>query len=186
MEWLKQHVKDNYHLSSYQIAQISFLFKTLFSEVSKILIMGIAFRDQLSLYFFALFVMILLRSCMGGLHFYTYPGCLAVSVLYLWLAVYMLPLFPVTIYIKLILLLLCALTGNLIGPVISKYRPESCRKHFTQCRQFSTIFILFYALILYIMPETSQYLSVGFWVIILHSLQLIAAKIRMRGGDFIK
>ncbi len=53
-----------------------FLFKTLASEISKIIIMGILFHEHITLYFFALFVMIFLRTSMGGLHFYTYAGCL--------------------------------------------------------------------------------------------------------------
>lgn len=180
MEQIRKHLKDTYNLSSYQVAQISFLFKTIVSEVSKMLIMGILFHDRLSLYLFALLVMVFLRSAMGGLHFYTYVGCLITSTLYLWLTTYILPQFTLTKYIQLIALLLCILICNYIGPIVSKYRPDVCQERFSQCKSFITKFIFAYALILYIIPE-NKYLSVGFWVIILHSLQLIAAKIRKKG-----
>ena len=180
MEQLKKRLKDTYHLSSFQVAQIFFLFKTIASEVSKMIIMGFLFRNQLSLYLFALFVMVFLRSSMGGLHFYTYAGCLITSTLYLWLTIYILPQITIAKYLQLAALLLCILICNHIGPIVSKYRPDVCRKRFEQCKKFITKFIFFYALILYIIPE-NKYLSVGFWVIILHSLQLIVAKIRKKG-----
>ena len=180
MEQLKIYLKDTYHLSSYQVAQIFFLFKTLASEISKMLIMGILFHKHLSLYVFALFIMVFLRSSMGGLHFYTYAGCLLTSIAYLWLAIYILPAITVAKYLQIIALILCILICNYIGPVISKYRPDVCKERFEQCKKFMTIFTFIYAIILYIMPE-NRYLYVGFWVIILHSLQLIVAKIRKKG-----
>lgn len=180
MNTFKQYLKDTYNLSSYQVAQIIFLFKTMASEISKIIIMGILFHNHLALYLFALFVMIFLRSSMGGLHFYTYAECLATSILYLWLAVYVLPKITIATYLQLATLLICILICNHIGPIISKYRPDVCKERFAQCKKFITIFIFIYALILYIIPE-NKYLNVGFWVIILHSLQLIVAKIRKKG-----
>ena len=45
----------------------------------------------------------------------------------------------------------------------------------------ASIFIFLYTLVLYIMPE-NRYINTGFWIIILHSLQLIAAKIQKKGA----
>ncbi len=180
MKHIKEYLKNTYHLSNYQIAQITFLFKTIISELSKILIMGILFHEKLSFYLFALFIMISIRSAMGGLHFYTYFSCLVTSILYLWLSIYILPQITLVKYLQLALLLACILICNKIGPITSKYRPDSCRQYFERCKKFITVFIFIYALILFIMPE-NQYLYIGFWVIILHSLQLIAAKIRKKG-----
>lgn len=182
MEQVKRHLKDTYHLSNYQIAQIIFLFKTIASEVSKILIMGILFHNHLTLYLFALVVMLFLRCAMGGLHFYTYIGCLLTSTLYLWLAIYILPYISMAKYLQIATLLLCILICNHIGPIISKYRPDCCKERFNQCKNFICKFIFFYALIIYIIPE-NKYSLVGFWVIILHSLQLIIAKIRKKGEN---
>ena len=177
METIKRHLRDTYNLSSYQVAQIFFLFKTLGSEISKMILMGIVFYSRFSFYVFALFVMLFLRCSMGGLHFYTYAGCLTASILYLWLAVYILPLIPVDIYLRLCLLLLCIFLCNYVGPVISKYRPEVSKERVAKCKSFVTLFIFFYGLIMYIIPD-NDYLYVGFWVII---LQLIIAKIRKKG-----
>lgn len=81
MKQLRQYLKDTYSLSNYQISQIFFLFKTLASELSKIIIMGFIFHKQLALYFVALFIMLFVRSTMGGLHFYTYWSCLGASII---------------------------------------------------------------------------------------------------------
>lgn len=182
MEQVKCYLRKTYDLSSYQVAQIFFLFKTISTEISKMIIMAILFHDKIGLYLFALFIMVLIRSAMGGLHFYTYTRCLIGSAVYLWLSVYLLPYFTITKYLQMIALLLCILICNYIGPVTSKYRPKECEKHFKQCKKFVTLFIFAYSLILYIVPENT-YLNVGFWVIILHSLQLIVAKIRKKGDQ---
>ncbi|MBD5492651.1 MAG: hypothetical protein HDR16_11225 [Lachnospiraceae bacterium] len=183
MGQIKIYLRDTYELSNYQIAQIAFLFKTIFSEVSKILIMGFLFHGKLPLYIFALFVMIVLRSLMGGLHFYTYLKCLLASTLYLGLSIYVLPNISIALYLQVILLLLSVLICNSIGPITSIYRPEACKRHFTQYKRLVTAFILLYTLVLCVMPENNPYLCVGFWVITLHSLQLIIAKIQTKGGE---
>lgn len=179
MDNFKKYLKETYKLSSYQVAQIFFLFKTIASELSKIVIMGILFHKNLILYLFALLIMIFLRSSMGGLHFYTYVGCLTASIIFIWLSVYILPNIAITKYIQITALLLSLIICNYIGPILSKYRPDVCREHFPQCKKFVTIFIFFYTLILYIMPS-NQYLYIGFWVIILNSLQLIIAKMKRK------
>jgi len=185
-EQIKTYLKNTYELSNYQIAQIFFLWKTIFSEVSKILIIGFLFHEELPLYIFALLVMLFLRSFMGGLHFYTYLNCLLGSAIYIGLAIYVLPHIPVAFYLQIFLLLLSILICNYIGPVTSKYRPESCKRHFTQYKRLTTGFIFVYTLILFIIPRNNAYFCVGFWVILLHSLQLIIAKIQMKGGEFVK
>lgn len=180
MDMIKRHLKENYHLSNYQIAQLGFLAKTIGSELSKIFVMAILFHDRIAEYFFALGIMLCLRCSTGGLHFYTYAGCLAASSFYLILAIRFLPVIRLYPYMQIFLLLVCILTCYLTGPVTSKYRPAASDEHNRHCKNTASIFIFLYALALYIIPE-NQYLTVGFWIIILHSLQLAAAKIRKEG-----
>ncbi len=184
MELLKKHLKETYHLSNYQIAQLAFLFKTISSELSKIIIMGILFHNNFSSYAFALFTMLFLRCSTGGLHFYTYRGCLAASVVYMWLAIIVLPHIPLLPFMRLLLLLASIIACYLIGPVVSKYRSTPSIELSNRCRNTTCRFILIYALVQYIIPG-NQLLNVGLWIIILHSLQLFIAKIRKK-GDFIK
>lgn len=180
MSTIKLFLKEKYNLNNYQIAQLVFLLKTLSSEFSKMLIMGILFWNHLSHYLFALLIMLCLRCTTGGLHFYTYFSCLAASTIYLWLAVVLLPNFMLHKAFQLVGLLLSLLICYYCSPVPSKYRPEYPQALITRCRNIVCSFIFIYTLILYILPE-NQYLIIGFWVVILHSLQLLVAKIRKKG-----
>ena len=64
--------KQQYGFSDYQIAQLAFTAKTVGAEISKLLIMGFIFKDNLDLYIFAVIIMMLMRSSTGGLHCRTY------------------------------------------------------------------------------------------------------------------
>lgn len=178
---IKKYLREKHHLSNYEIAQIEFLFKTVSSELSKMIIMGILFHKYLGLYLFALCVMLYLRSTTGGVHFYTYIGCLTASILYIGLAAILLRNIVLPVYLQLISLFLCILTCYWVGPMVSKYRQEPPPQKFRQCRNITCTGIFIYALITYIIPE-NQFITVGFWIIILHSLQLLTAKIRKKGG----
>ncbi|HBA47844.1 MAG TPA: hypothetical protein DCZ91_08605 [Lachnospiraceae bacterium] len=177
---IKKYLREKHHLSNYEIAQLEFLFKTISSELSKMIIMGILFHKYLGLYLFALCVMLYLRSTTGGVHFYTYIKCLTGSVLYVGSAVILLPYVKLPPYLQLGVLIICILICYRTGPVVSKYRQEPSAQKFQHCRNITCTGIFIYALITYIMPE-NQYIIVGFWIIILHSLQLQIAKIRKKG-----
>lgn len=181
MDKVKAHLKETYHLTGYQAAQVIFLFKSIFSELSKMLIMGILFHRHLPEYFFALFVMLFLRCTTGGIHFYTYWGCLLMSVSYVGLSILVLPWIPVFFPIKIVLLLASMATCFIIGPIASKYRPQAPSKQIMRFRILSAAFILLYTIIMIIFPQVSL-LNIGFWVIIMHSLQLIVAKILKKGA----
>lgn len=83
MDKIKIYIKDKYGLSNYQMAQLTFVIKSTSSELSKILLMGIAFQNHLKLYIFLLIIMCFLRTFSGGLHFYTYKKCLLASTTYM-------------------------------------------------------------------------------------------------------
>ena len=182
MSLLKNILKEKYNLNNYQIAQLSYLFKTLASELSKMTIMTIIFHDKLLLFFFALLVMICLRCSTGGLHFYTYFQCLIVSIAYIWLALNCLPKLPIAPWVQFLLLLLCIIICYHIGPVTSKYRPDPSFQRRKLYRNTTCNFIFFYTLLLYVIPK-NDFFAVGFWIIILHSLQLIIAKILKKGDN---
>ena len=178
---IKQFLKERYNLSNYQIAQIAFFFKNIFSELSKMLIMGILFHRHLKMYFFLLVLMCLLRSFSGGIHFYTYKNCLICSVVYMWIAISVLPNIVLPWHARLFLLHACIMVCYCIGPVLSKYRTHFPQKRLYYCRNVTCLIICIYAFIMFIIPE-NPYLISGFWMIILHSLQLSAAKIQTKGG----
>lgn len=179
MQAIKQSLTKKYGFSNYEVAQLEFLFKTFASEISKMLIMAILFHNQITVFLFALFVMLIVRSTTGGIHFDTYLKCLAGSTLYLWLAIVLLPHITLPLALRILLCVLCALNCWHIGLVSSPNRLEPTETFRKQCKAIITAFLIIYACLLYIMPE-SQYIIAGFWVIILHSLQLLAAKYKRK------
>lgn len=172
-------LREKCHFSNYQIAQFEYLCKSTFSEVSKLLIMGIFFRQHLPLYFFALFILICLRSTTGGLHFYTYMGCFLTTFGYFALAIYILPQISLPVHLEIVFLIASIAVCYRIGLVTSKYRPEQSDMKRQVCRLLSCVFIILYGILLCVIPE-NNYLTVGFWVIILHALQLVVAKYKRR------
>ena len=100
MNNFKANIKQKYNISNYQAEQIIFVIKSLGSELSKMLIMGILFRNEILLFLFQLIFMCFLRSFSGGLHFYSYWSCILASVLYMSSLVFIFPNITLPLYIK--------------------------------------------------------------------------------------
>lgn len=145
------------------------------------LIMGILFQNEILLFLFQLIVMCLLRSFSGGFHFYSYWSCLLASVLYMSSLVFIFPNITLPLYMQIFLLSISFCICYLIGPVLSKYRINFPKKQLYFCRNVTCSIIFLFSLILYIIPQ-NRYMVAGSWMIILHSLQLLAAKILAKGG----
>lgn len=178
---MRELLKTQYELSDFQIAQLYYLWKSLASEFSKLIIMGILFHNILGIYAFAIIIMMLLRSSTGGLHCRTYLSCFLVSLTYMFLSLVILPAIPVNKLLQMILLFACILCNYYIGPVTSKFRRTPSEKMVKRVRGQAFVIIFFYLTLTYITPE-NPYITAGFWVIILHTVQLIAAKlIKMKG-----
>lgn len=176
-------LKEQYEFSDYQVAQLEYLGKTLLSEFSKFLIMGIFFRRQLSVYLFAVVVMVLLRTATGGIHCRKYVSCFLVTFSYLFLALTILPGIPINKVFQLILLFLCMLCNYYIGPVTSQVHVALGNRLVKRVKIQAFLVIFFYLTLTYIIPE-SPYITAGFWIIILHTLQLSAARIIKKGAPY--
>lgn len=174
---MKEKLQETYNLSNFQIAQLQYLGKTLLSEISKIIIMGILFHRHLYLYSFAVVVMCLLRTSTGGLHCHTYLSCLAMSVGYIFTAIYLCPYIEINKFVMLLLLPICILFNYIIGPVTSDCHLELKESLRTKGKVKALVIISIYFIVTVIVPENA-FITVGFWIIILHTIQLILAKIR--------
>lgn len=173
---MREFLKTQYQFSDFQVAQLNYLGKTLASEFSKLLIMGIIFKDILGVYAFAVVVMMLLRSSTGGLHCRKYLSCFLVTFTYMFLSLAVLPMVSVNKLLQMILLFFCILCNYYIGPVTSEYRRPMEAKTRNRFRGQAFVIIFFYLTLMYITPE-NPYITAGFWVIILHTAQLAAAKL---------
>ncbi|MCM1134239.1 MAG: accessory gene regulator B family protein [Clostridium sp.] len=180
---MQEFLKRQYQFSDFQIAQLQFFGKTIASELSKLLIMGFVFKDRLGLYLFAMAIMLPLRIAVGGLHCKTYFSCFLVTFSYTFLSLMVLPSIPVNKLCQMILLFICMLCNYYIGPVTSTVHVALSKHHVKKVRIQAFLLIFFYIVVLYIVPE-SPYMTVGFWVIILHSLQLILARIIKKGEPY--
>ena len=179
MKHLEEKLRLKNKYTEYQIQQIMYLVKTISSELSKIIIMAFLFRNHIPVYIFALFALFFLRSFGGGIHFNTYIGCLITTVSYFVLAILVLPSLEVPFYIKFLALNVCMILCSRIPPATSKYRPPLSQPKIIICQNITTTFVFCFTILLYIFPE-SHYITVGFWVIILHLLQLIVAKLLVK------
>lgn len=177
---MKELLKSTYHFTDYQIAQLEFLAKTLSSEFSKIFIIGLFFWKELPFFFVSMLVISVLRTSTGGLHCKTYLSCLAASWLYIVFTIKLLPLLPIEQIPAIFMLILCAITDYKIGPVTSDVHlplTESSKRKGRLCTLFTIIAFL---ILMIFFPENTCVIT-GFWIIISHTLQLIAAKIRKKG-----
>ena len=80
---MKKYLQENHQYSEYEILQLEYFFKTVFSEISKLVLFGIIFFPVIDRYGIAILFMWVCRSLLGGFHFKTYLGCLSGSFLYL-------------------------------------------------------------------------------------------------------
>lgn len=180
---MKEFLKEQYQFSDYQVAVLGFIAKTLASELSKLLIMGFIFRDRLGIYVTAVTVMIFLRTATGGLHCKTYISCFLVSFSYMFLAIIVMPTIPVNKVFQLILLFICMLCTYYVGPVTSTVHVPLRDGLVKKVKIQAFLFIFFFIVATYIVPE-NPYITVGFWVIILHTLQLVTARIIKKGDPY--
>jgi len=177
-------VQNKYGYSDYEIAQVQYLFITLGSEISKLSLFAIiwALQGKFLEYCIAIFILFLTRSSSGGLHFNKFISCLFVSFLYLLLCINILPLFMLPKWGKLAILFLCILLTHAFSPIVSKYRipPTEHKRQISQIEIFVVIF--FYFIAMYIM-RPHPLLDIGFWCIVLHTIQLTIAHIAERRGQ---
>ncbi len=176
---MKELLKSYYQFSDYQIAQLGYFFKTVLSEISKILMIGFIFRKEPDIYCIAMLSLCLLRTSTGGLHCKTYASCLLASTCYLVIAIKILPLSPVPSMMRIILLTFCALVNYIIGPVTSDVRKPLKETIIQKSRLKAALFILLFTLLTIVIPE-NVYMIPIFWITIIHTLQLILAKIKKR------
>lgn len=180
---MEKFLKKYYQFDDYQVALLQFIGKTFLSESSKLLIMGIIFRDRLDLYAMAITVMIVLRTATGGLHCKRYVSCLFISFSYVFLSINVLPLILINKISQLILLFICMLCNYYVGPVTSAVHLPLKNGVVKRVKIQAFLFIFFFIVLTYIVPE-NPYITVGFWVIILHTLQLVVARIIKKGEPY--
>lgn len=168
-------IQRKYNFTDYQIAQLKYTFTILFSELSKLVLISFFFRNCFVLYLYAAILLGILRMSTGGLHAKTYWGCLFMSLSFFYICVYLLPQIRISKNVMIVLILGCLAAIRLIGPVPSVYRKpltESTKKRLAA----QSLIIIFIHLVLFRLYDNKMF-TVGNWVIVLQTIQLIIARI---------
>lgn len=170
------YIQKNFDFTDYQMAQLRFAFMTLASELSKALIIGLLFINKLPLFLWALFIFQLMRQATGGIHCKGYLGCLITSIVFIFLSISILPMVSISRLLQLFILLICITVSYLIGPITSDLHLPLKEEFIHKAKLRSVSIIVVYMVVIFIFSQ-NLFISVGFWVIFLNTLQLIIAKI---------
>lgn len=177
------YLKDKYGYSDYEIKLLEYYIKSLLYDLCKLIPIGIFFFafGYFTEYLIAVLTLFLIRSSLGGLHFKRYFSCLVFTTAFFITGILMLPTIYLNTALMLLFLLICMIITNFIGPIVSCYRETPSGLLIRKCKKKSTIIIFIYCLLIFITPD-NHYLTIGFWVIILQTLQLVFAYIKHREG----
>lgn len=173
MDWLKA----NLNYTSDELELIRYGFLSIIMETSKFILMVIFFTiiGKTKEFLFGIFILFLLRSNTGGLHLSTYWGCLLFSTLLLYTGCVYLPCkWHIPGNGMLLLLAECILVTWKTGPVVSPKRPHPNALQAKKSKKIACTFISLYLLTVFLLPENS-YIEIGFWIIILQTVQLVIA-----------
>lgn len=174
---MQRYIQEKYNFSNYQMKQLAYVLKTILAETSKIIILLILFHNNILQCLYTILLLSLLRTSAGGIHFHSYWSCLIATIVFFALNILILPNIPFPEHIEICLLCACGIINYKYAPITAPGHIELpiSTIHRSKLKAFATIEI--YAAILYILPR-NQYIQIGFWIIIIHTLQLIIAKIK--------
>ncbi len=166
-------LKSKYHYTEHEIKLIQYTLKTFVSEFSKLIILGLFFSFVSKFYEYLLTVLIFLflRRYSGGYHCKTYLSCFIISFLYMFLNIMVLPNYSINIIFKFFLLLGAFLIINSISPLPSFYHKKLNQYQISKYRTYIDSFLIIYTILVLKFPN-NRFILIGFWEIIIHTLQL--------------
>lgn len=173
---MKSKLKELFNYSDYEIEQLSYLFRSIFSELSKFFLFLLIFYNSTERFSVAILFMWICRSLMGGIHFKHYFSCFFASFIYLCFCQFLPDYISVYKPLALLVIILCLIIGQILGPILSLYRRPPSR---TKVRFITSIysFLILVFFVVYVTHPQQLFLEIGFWSIVIHTLQIIIAKI---------
>lgn len=179
--YIHNYLHNTLGYTNYEIAQMQYFISSVFSEISKMILIGTFFLliDRLFLFIPAALTLCCLRICTGGLHFKHYLSCLAISFAIFFIDICILNEFTLLKPFQLLLLCICIVINYTCAPVVSIFRPVPNGTQIQRAKKQSFWLITVYCIIVFILP-TSSYINVGFWMIMLQSIELSTAKMLKR------
>lgn len=183
MNLLMNHIAQLHDFTDYELKVIRFCITGFLYDISKTVIIGILFCciGKFPEFLFALVPLLFLRKRTGGYHLKTYWTCFLASFVYFALAVIVLPaVIPLNMTGMQLVLLICAWVIYDIGPISSNREINMNQEQLHKVHIQSFQIVLIVSILLFLFRDT-PYLTVSFWTVVLHSLQLIITKIKKRG-----
>lgn len=184
MQMLSNFIDENLNINEHDKKMLIFSITCIFYDVSKLLLFIIIFAllHRLDLFLFAFILLLPLRLSSGGLHFKHYTSCLLFSLGYFLLVT--IPLAGISIpgEITLISLGLCTIVNGVLSPILSASRPPLPENKIIRCKK-KTLLATSFGFLLLILFYQTKFFAVGYWTILLHSVQLIIAKLRKKRGE---
>ena len=162
---------------AYQKRLRKYYMLALLSEGSKIIAFWLFFlyMGLTKEFWVCLLFMLPLRTTGGGLHLKHYTSCFLISFgvisLNLLLACYCMP----NRWIKLASIAFCIVIAYLLVPITSSKRPPATPEQVKHSKQ-NTLIILIVCLLLLVMLPNNRYMNVGYWTIIINTVQLVVAR----------
>lgn len=179
MNLLMAKIENTYHFSEYELKVIRYVITALFYDLSKLVILCtfFAFFHRIPHFLCALLPFFLLRIKNGGIHTSSYLSCLLLTFLVFIPTVMILPdAIPICSILRLALMIPCAITEYLLGPQLSHRDIHLNKEGIQKSRLASFQVVLLVAVVMFLFPNCS-YLLAGFWMVILHTIQLAVTKL---------
>lgn len=183
MNLLMNRIAQLHDFTDYELKVIRFCITGLLYDISKTIMIGVFFCwiGKFPEFLSALVPLLFLRKRTGGYHLKTYWTCFLASFAYFVLAVIVLPAAVALNMTWMQLgLLICAWVIYDIGPISSNREINMNQEQLHKVHIQSFQIVLVISILLFLFHDT-PYLTVSFWTVVLHSVQLIITKIKKRG-----
>lgn len=167
-------LQKHHQFTDYQIKVVHYAIITLVSELSKFLMLGIFFfaLGKEREYLWTILNFSFLRRYSGGFHCKTYIGCISMSFLYSLLCIAVLPNIVISAAVQRVFLCVSMAVLAVIAPVPSVYHAELDKTERVKCRTIVLAIVIVYFILVSGLSQNS-FFKIGFWVIMIHTIQLM-------------
>lgn len=172
-----RYLSQEFHFSDLEIARIRYTYVSIFSEISKTLLLLVAFflLHMHTEFLVAIVVLLSIRNFTGGIHLNHYRSCLAFTFLFLLCAILLSRHIVLSGGLQVLIMGAGTIIVFLIGGVSSDKRPAPSHKRGFLFKM-TACFLLVVYITLFLCVKNLPWKNLIFWVIVLQITQLAAAK----------
>ena len=178
-------IQVSYHFTDLEMKRLKYTLKAVSSELVKTLLLALLFYQlgYFKEFFVGIIFLVTIRCNCGGLHMEHFTTCLLFTLVFMSLAVIILPTYVSISYVlKIFALVVCIAVTFIIGPIASKKRPPAPPEMLRRFRNI-TIGLLVMDSIIILLLKTNPYADICFWIIVLQTIQLVGAKLAQKGEN---